>query len=163
MTEPRTLRIVRQLAAPREAVFRAWTDPTQLGWFADRPPRTPTTVDLRVGGTWRLHMVQRDEREYMTGGVYREIVPPERLRFSWGAVDGWPVLDPDDPDTVPTITVELSEVGDGTAMVVTVEFPDRFSDDEVRVWLGWGVQDGWAGTIDRLGPYLISTQQGRDT
>lgn len=161
MTESRTLRIVRQLAASPEAVFRAWTDPTQLGWFAHRPPRTPTTVDLRVGGVWRLHMVESDERDYMTGGVYREIVPPERLRFSWGAVGGWPALDPDDLDAVPTITVELTETGGGTAMVVTVEFPDQFSDDDVRVWLGWGISDGWAQTIDRLGPYLSSTYQGR--
>jgi uncharacterized protein YndB with AHSA1/START domain len=157
MSGPRTLRMVRQLAASREAVFRAWTDPTELAWFADGPPRTPTTVDLRVGGAWRLHMVQADGREYMTGGIYREIVAPERLRFSWGAVDGWPALDPDDLDTVPTLTVELTEAGGGTAMVVTVDFPDRFSDSDVQVWFGWGIREGWAHTIDRLGPYLSAT------
>ena len=112
-----------------------------------------------MGGAWRLHMVESDERDYMTGGIYREIVPPERLRFSWGAVGGWPELDPDDLDAVPTITVELAEAGGGTAMLVTREFPDRFSDSDVRVWFGWGIGEGWNTTIDRLGPSLVCTNQ----
>jgi uncharacterized protein YndB with AHSA1/START domain len=157
----RTLTIVRRLSAPPEAVFRAWTDPVELGWFANRPPRTPTTVDLRVGGAWRLHMVESDERDYITGGVYRDIVPPERLVFTWGAVGGWPPLDPDDPDSGPVITVVLRELDDGTEMSFTLEFPHQFSDDDVRIWLGLGVAEGWTNTLDRLEPFLIRPSRER--
>ena len=146
----RRLTIRRRYAAPREAVFRAWTDPDELWWFANLPPRTPTTVDLRVGGAWRLHMVESEERHYITGGIYREIVPPERLSFSWGAVGGWPAIDPDDLDGVPLATVTFTETEGGTEMAFTLDFPDRFSDDDVRVWFDKGITEGWTNTIDRL-------------
>ena len=44
---------------------------------------------------------------YFTGGVYREIVPDEKLVFAWGATDGWPKLDPDRLDDSPQVTVTL--------------------------------------------------------
>ena len=74
-------------AAPPAEVFRAWTDPERLGWFyndAQPIPKEPIEVDLRVGGAWRQLMVISEETAYYTGGVYREIVPDEKLVFSWG-------------------------------------------------------------------------------
>ena len=158
----RTLTIVRRLPAAREAVFRAWTDPVELAWFANHPPRTPTTVDLWVGGAWRLHMVESEARDYITGGVYRDIAPPERLVFTWGAVGGWPPLDLDDPDDGPVITVVLRELDDdGTEMAFTLEFPDQFSDDDVRIWLSWGIAEGWINTLERLEPILMCPSRER--
>jgi uncharacterized protein YndB with AHSA1/START domain len=153
----RSLTIVRRLQASREAVFQAWTDPDHLlGWFADLPSDTPTTVDLRVGGAWRLHMVESGENHYMTGGIYREIVPPERLVFTWGVVDGWPPLDPDNPDISPIATIILKQTDNGAEMTFTVDFPDQLSDDDVRAWFDKGIALGWNNTIDRLQPHLAA-------
>ena len=87
-TTRRDLTIVRRLDAPRELVFQAWTDPVHLQWFANptHPPHELITVDLRVGGAWRLQMIENEDKAYVTGGIYREIVPPEKLVFTWGAV-----------------------------------------------------------------------------
>jgi uncharacterized protein YndB with AHSA1/START domain len=85
------------LDAPRADVFRAWTDPDHLQWFynpAQPIPDEPIELDLRVGGVWRQRMVISEQMNYVTGGVYREIVRDEKLVFNWGAAGGWPELDP---------------------------------------------------------------------
>ncbi len=96
------------LDAPPAEVFRAWTDPEHLGWFynSDNPiPTEPIELDLRVGGAWRQLMVINRSTTYVTGGVYREIVPDEKLVLAWGATGGWPELDPDRLDDSPQVTV----------------------------------------------------------
>lgn len=143
--------IVRRLDAPRELVFQAWTDPDHLVWFAGAAPgEHPTTVDLRVGGAWRFHMVESDERNYVTGGIYREIEPPSKLVFTWGAVGGWPAIDPSGPDDNPVVTVTLNDVGGATEMVFQVAFADHLSEEQIRNWFGLGVVDGWTATLERL-------------
>ena len=96
MTESRELTFTWSLDATRGEIFRAWTDPSQLDWFYNdnQPiPDDAIELDLRVGGVWRQTMVIDEDTSYVTGGVYREIVPDEKLVFSWGATDGWPELD----------------------------------------------------------------------
>jgi uncharacterized protein YndB with AHSA1/START domain len=147
------------LDAPREDVFRAWTDPDHLGWFYNpvQPiPTEPIELDLRVGGVWRQRMVISERTEYYTGGVYREIVPDERLVFAWGATDGWPELDPDRLDESPLVTVALSESGGRTQMTLCVELPAGLSSEEVQEWFSLGVRDGWRDTVDRLASALAA-------
>ena len=94
-------------ASPAD-VFEAWTDPDQLEWYYNdhQPiPTEPIELDLRVGGAWRQLMVINRSTIYMTGGVYREIVPDEKLVLAWGATGGWPELDPDRLDDSPQVTV----------------------------------------------------------
>lgn len=148
----RRFTIVRRLPAPREAVFRAWTDPEHLTWFENPGHATtvPTTVDLTVGGAWRVEMVEHPGKRYVTGGVYREIVPGERIVFSWGAVGGWPALDLERLDDNPVVTVDLRDVEGGTEMVVLVAMADHLTEDEVRGWLDTGMATGWRVTLDRL-------------
>ncbi|GII54970.1 activator of HSP90 ATPase [Planotetraspora thailandica] len=156
----RCFSIVRRLDAPRELVFRAWTDPDHLQWFGQTGApgeRQPATVDLRVGGAWRVHMIENEHRSYVTGGVYREIEPPEKIVFTWGAVGGWPPIDPGKPDDGPVVTVTLRDLGGTTEMTFHVGFPDGFTDDSVRHWFSLGVVDGWTRTIDRLAPSLPAT------
>jgi uncharacterized protein YndB with AHSA1/START domain len=151
--------IVRELDAPRELVFRAWTEPEHLQqWFATTPGAAdnPTTVDLRVGGAWRLLMVEHADKSYVTGGIYHEIVEPERLAYWWGAVDGWPSIDPDRPEDNPLFTVILNAVGRRTEMITTVGFVEGADEDRVREWLATGMRDGWTQTVDRLAPYLVT-------
>ena len=146
--------LTRTLNAPRAAVWRAWTDPAELAWFLNPEspaPAEPISVDLRVGGAFRVHMIVSDELDYMTGGIYREIVPIERLVFEWGAVDGWPRLDPANPDDAPLTTLTFTELGPrSTEFALTVSFPDSMSRALADEWLTTGMRDGWGMTIDRL-------------
>ena len=160
-TTQREFTVVRLLEAPRELVFQAWTDPSQLDqWFAN-PGTTassvmPTTVDLRVGGTWRLLMVENEEKSYLTGGIYREIVAPEKLAFAWGAVGGWPALDADRLDEAPVVTIFLNDVDGGTEMVLHVRLADHLTETEVRDWFALGIRQGWDMTLDRLSGRLAA-------
>jgi len=158
-TQARGFTIVRRYDAPRELVFRSWTDPALLQWFAGIPadPAHPTTVDLRPGGDWRIHLVEDEGRgrAYVTGGRYREIAEPERLVFSFGAVGGWPELTAETLDDLPVVTIELSEAPDGgTEMVATIGFSPAMTDERVAQWLAMGIQPGFTATIDRLAPAL---------
>lgn len=150
----RQLIVTRTLSAPPAAVFAAWTDPEQLTWFLNpetTPSDEPITVDLRVGGAWRLRMIVNDELEYVTGGIYRDIVPDERLVFEWGAVDGWPLLDPAHPDDAPIVTLTFRDTGDGrTEQTLHVTFPESMTDARVAEWMMTGMQEGWDTTLDRL-------------
>ena len=146
--------LTRTLNAPRATVWRAWTEPADLVWFLnpDAPtPVEPITVDLRVGGAFRVHMIIDDELDYMTGGIYREIVPIERLVFEWGAVDGWPKLSPAKANDAPLTTLEFFDVGPAvTEMTLQVTFPESMTDTRAAEWLGTGMNEGWGMTIDRL-------------
>jgi uncharacterized protein YndB with AHSA1/START domain len=141
------------LDAPPADVFQAWTDPEQLGWFYndEQPiPAEPIELDLRVGGAWRQQMIIDERTSYVTGGVYREIVPDEKLVFAWGAEGGWPQLDPDRLDHSPTVTVTLARSGPHTEMTVHVELPASMSEDDMPE--GWfrHIEPGMRGTVDRL-------------
>ena len=159
----RSFTMTRHIAAPRPAVFAAWTQPDRLHWFSDAPEGVDdeASVDLRPGGSWRVHLYEGggSTRHYHTGGVYTEVVPDELLAFAWGAVGGWPDLDPDRLDAVPLVTVSLrDEVLDdgtpGTEMTVRVGFADSVPANEMARWFGLGIRGGWSDTIDRLAPSL---------
>jgi uncharacterized protein YndB with AHSA1/START domain len=153
MTESRELTFTWTLEATPAEVFQAWTDPDQLEWFYNdsQPiPDDPIELDLRVGGVWRQRMVINESTDYVTGGVYREIVPDEKLVFAWGATDGWPELDPERLDESPLVTVSLSEVGGRTQMTLCMELPANLSPEQVEEWFSLGIRDGWRTTVDRL-------------
>ena len=78
--------ITRVFDAPRELVWRAWTEPERLAaWWGKRGWSTPVdsvTMDVRPGGTFRLNSVNDETgAEMPMEAVYREVVPPERLAF----------------------------------------------------------------------------------
>ncbi len=145
---PTILTLVRHFDAPPDLVFRAWTEPEHLGWFFNpgMTPNGPPIVDLRVGGAWRQHMVVDAETEYMTGGIYREIVPGRKLVFAWGAVDGWPPLDPARLDEAPEATILFEPDGEGTRMTFRFVVPAEFAEALPRPLM----EAGWTMTIDRL-------------
>ena len=94
--------INRTFDAPRELVWKAWTEDMDK-WSAPRGFTIPFgEADLRPGGKWRATMVSPDGKELALGGVYREIVPPERLVFThaWDDDNGKP-----GPETVVTVTL----------------------------------------------------------
>lgn len=138
-----TLNLRRIFKAPREKVFRAWTDPEELKkWWGPEGYATPSAeVDLRVGGKYRLGMRKLPDGEiFYLSGIYREVRPPERLVYTWR----WQGQ-PEHGETL--VTVEFREVGDSTEVVLTHErFPtEKARDDHNR---------GWSGCLDRLAKLL---------
>ena len=153
---PREFTLTWTIDASPETVFLSWTDPDRLGWYYNDGQPTPTEaieLDLRVGGVWRQLMVIDEGASYFTGGIYREIVPNERLVYAWGATGGWPRLDPDNLDESPQVTIVLTGNAARTEMVVHVELPAELPDDGVPAW--WPmVENGFRDTIDRLAAEL---------
>src|ERR1700688_3617814 len=82
------LQLTRVFDAPRELVFKAWTDANQFKeWFGaaacDGASLQSVKVDARVGGKYRIQAQKNDGEFFTTVGIYREVKPPERLAFTW--------------------------------------------------------------------------------
>ncbi len=135
-----TLRLTRTLTAPREKVFKAWTEPAALKkWFApgDDYATPMAEVELRVGGRYRIQIRSPHGKLHTVVGVYREVKPPERLVFTWS----WQEGGMDVGETL--VTVELRDQGKTTELILTHEqFPTVETRDEHA--------KGWAGCLDRL-------------
>lgn len=139
-----TLTVRRAFDAPRDRVFRAWTDATELKqWFAPGELAVPRAeVDLRVGGRFRIAMAPADGDAWIVTGTYREIRAPERLVFSWQ----WAQPTEMDPGET-LVTVEFLARGAGTEVVLTHE--RLVSDEERRKH-----QEGWTGCLENLATVL---------
>ena len=103
-TDGRDLILTRIIDAPREKVFRAWTEPSLLKqWFAPAPFTTPTVeTDVKPGGTSLIVMKGPDGKEFPNRGVYLEVVKNERLVFTDAFSIAW------DPGDKPFMTVVLT-------------------------------------------------------
>jgi len=147
----RELWIERNFDAPRELVFAAWTQAEHaVHWFA--PPGCSVrscTMDLRVGGVWRSCMRWPDGSDHWQGGVFREIVPPERLVFTyaWEDAEGHPKHET-------LVTVRLEERGGKTALTFHQAV---FESESSRTSHG----GGWHGSLDVLAEYLAKPRQAR--
>ena len=141
----RTLEITRRISAPREVVFRAWSDPAELAkWWG--PEGTKAAVDrmeVRPGGAWRTRMINESGDEYICSGVYREIAAPERLQFTWA----WETDGVRGHETV--VTVKFHEADGGTEMVFSQSL---FETSEGRRMHN----EGWTSSLDRLDRILAS-------
>jgi uncharacterized protein YndB with AHSA1/START domain len=138
--------LTRTFAAPREKVFRAWTDPALLKkWWAAGPGFTPTVaeIDLRVGGRYRLGMRAPDaDADYVVAGTYREVQRPARLVYTW-AWEGAGA-----PETL--VTVEFLDRGAQTEVILTHEqFADASDRDQHA--------SGWSGCLDNLARVLTAS------
>jgi uncharacterized protein YndB with AHSA1/START domain len=82
-TADREIVTTRVLNAPRELVFKAWTDPDQLvQWWGPKGfTNTFHEFDLRPGGIWRFVMHGPDGVDYQNKSVFVEVVNPERIVF----------------------------------------------------------------------------------
>jgi len=83
------LEITRVFDAPRELVFKAWTETSHMAqWWGPKGFTNPVCeLDVRVGGAIRIHMRAPDGVVYPMTGVFQEIVEPERLVFVSSALD----------------------------------------------------------------------------
>src|SRR2546430_5920 len=87
LAETHQLTVSRVFDAPRELVWRAWTDPQLFTkWMVPAEGMTAVLLapDLRPGGKYRIEFKGAEGESVTVGGTYREVVAPERLVFTWG-------------------------------------------------------------------------------
>ncbi len=136
----REVLITRIFDAPRELVFKAWTDPDEVAvWYGPEhfdTPRERIRIDLRVGGRYELTMVQPDGREFAIGYDIVELVEPELIVLR---SDSMPEMGMPEP----TVTrVELHDHGDKTRMTLS----DGPYPPEAR----GHAEAGWSTAFDKL-------------
>jgi len=141
----RELVITRIIDAPREKVFKAWTDPRLLKqWWAPRPWTTPVVeLDVRPGGSNLIVMRSPEGEEFPNRCVYLEVVENKRLVFTDAYTRAW------EPSEKPFMTVIVTlDRTDGktryTARVLHWTASDRETHEKM------GFHQGWAGCADQL-------------
>lgn len=151
----REIVITRVFNAPRELVYKAWTEPKHIEqWYGPKGFTTRVTeMDLRPDGRWCYIMIGPDGTEYPSKGVFREIVPPERLvatdEFGEGIEK---VLTVDLPKGMVT-TATFEDLGGKTRLTIQV-MHDTVSDRRKHEEMG--VVAGWNSSLDCLEEALQS-------
>ena len=140
----REILIERTFEAPRELVFRAWTDGAHLRqWCCPAGFTIPHAEGpVRPGGRFRTCMRAADGTDYWLSGTYLEIVPPERLSFihAW---DDEPAMGPET-----TVTVRLEDAGPGrTKLTLHQALFDGAAYRDVHA-------TGWHESFDKLATLL---------
>jgi len=134
-TKP-SLTIKRRINAAPAKVYAAFTEPqTITRWFG--PPgveKVDVETDLRVGGRYHIAMHRAGEVNDV-GGVYREIVPNEKLVYTWA----WKST----PERESLVTLQFKPDGAGTILTLTHE---QFFDEDARD----RHNQGWTGALDKL-------------
>lgn len=137
---PPTVEVRRTIRSPRQRVFDAWTKAEELkAWHAPGPLTVShAEIDLRPGGTYRIHMRAPDGAEHRVIGVYREVDPPRKLVYTWG----W---EGEGDHTVKdsVVTLEFHERGDATEVVLT---HTGILDEQERS----KHEEGWTAILDKL-------------
>jgi uncharacterized protein YndB with AHSA1/START domain len=145
----REVAMIRIFDAPRDLVFKAWTQPDLLKRWLYGPEEWPLAVckiDLRVGGTLRFEWGPHEGKYMGMSGVYREIVSPDRLLFTEVWDDNWT-----GGETLVTIT--FGERAGKTTMTQTVQYSSREARDAA---LKTGMTRGAAQAFDRLAEILAA-------
>jgi uncharacterized protein YndB with AHSA1/START domain len=136
-----SLTLKRHLNASPEAVYAAWTDPKKIAqWFGPEQTETlHTQADARVGGKFRILMRGPDGKDHDVSGVYRQVVPCEKLVFTWV----WSAT----PERESLVTIQSKPDGDGSMLTLIHE---QFFDEAARDLH----REGWTGCLNKLGRYL---------
>ena len=126
-----------------EKVYRAWTDPEAIQrWWGPggNEQVSAAELDVRVGGRFRIVFGGPEGRDHECAGVYREVVPPRKLVFTWT----WPRTTPERESLV---TIVLRARGGGTELDFRHE---QLFDETVRD----NHQRGWSEALAKLDAFL---------
>ena len=132
-----SLTLKRRLNAAPEKIYAAWTDPTQLvKWFGpDSGAVKSAETDVRVGGRYVIEFATEDGEQHHVSGVYKEVVPNQKLAFTWA----WRSM----PERESFVTVTIKPDGDGSILTLHHE---QFYDEPARD----RHEHGWTGCLDKL-------------
>jgi uncharacterized protein YndB with AHSA1/START domain len=151
--------LTRIFDAPRALVFKAWTDPTQMvqWWGPHHFTNSVCELDVRPGGSWHIVMRGPDGVDHPAKGIYREIVPPERIVWTIDhsdLPDEWhDMVNPNRPkgqgkpklEALSTITFE--DLGGKTKLTIRIHFESVAIRDML---LKIGMNEGWSQSLERL-------------
>jgi uncharacterized protein YndB with AHSA1/START domain len=147
MTETATAReitITREYDAPRELVWRAWTEPDQLAsWWGPRGWSTAAdevVMDVRPGGAFRVTSTGGEGERMTVEGVYREVAEPERLVLEEDGAGAW--------HEGAVSEVSLIDLGDGRTRM------DFRATIRTTAEMASHAQAGLASSLDRLAEHL---------
>ena len=136
----RELVLTRLIDAPREKVYRCWTEPELLKkWFAPQPWSTSRAeLDVRPGGSSLVVMRSPEGQEFPNPGLYLEVVKNERLVFTDAYTKAW------QPSEKPFMTVVLTFEDEGgktryTARAMHWSTADREQHEKMGFHEGWGL------------------------
>lgn len=149
MTDPQTtddtdLLITRVFHAPRELLFAAWTEPDQIAaWMGPKGfTAHSVTGDPVPGGGFRSAIRSDEHGELWSSGTYREVVPPERLVFTWGWEEP-----PGTPGRQTLITITFTDQGGKTEMTFLQQGLENAESRDSHA-------EGWTSAFDELAQYL---------
>jgi len=137
----------RVFDAPRELMFEMFTRPEHLAqfWGPKAMRNTACTVDLRVGGAFRVEMQGPDGKVYPATGIYREITPPERIVYAATTADDNPCGAGLPPRSV--VTISFADLGGKTRLTVHAQLQSRAA---VEAAIASGFNRGWTDSFERL-------------
>jgi uncharacterized protein YndB with AHSA1/START domain len=140
VTEP-GISITRVFDAPRDRVWREWTDPEAFAdWYGGAQAEVPVSsvsMDVREGGAWKATMFAGPERQEINWhGEFREVAEPERLAFTVSDRPG---------DEFEFVTVVLTDLGDGRTEMLMEQTGGHLSPDEYQ-----RAKQGWGAFFDRM-------------
>ncbi|TAU00937.1 polyketide cyclase [Rhizobium ruizarguesonis] len=142
--------LVREFDAPREKIYKAWTDPALLKqWFVPRPwGVTEATLDVRPGGSSVVVMHDPEGNQYPNRGVYLEIVENEKIVFTDAYTSAWV------PSEKPFFTgvILLEDLGNGLTKYTAKALHWRTEDKEAHEKMGF--HEGWGKAADQLAELL---------
>jgi uncharacterized protein YndB with AHSA1/START domain len=133
-----SLSLVRTIKTTPEKVYAAWITPETLKrWMYPRDEMKVAVAetDPRVGGRYRIVMLEPDGREHGVAGIYKELDPGRRIAFTWGWITN--------PEMETLVTIDLRKVDTGTELTLT---HTKFADDHTRDMH----MQGWQGCVGRL-------------
>ena len=136
-----SLTLKRRFNAAPEKVYAAWTEPAQIAkWFGpDAGAVTRAETDVRVGGRYTIVFHTEDGEEHYVSGAYREVVPNQKLQFTWA----WRST----PERESLVTILVKPEGNGSILTLIHE---QFFDEPARD----RHQQAWSGCLDKLERYL---------
>ena len=157
--------ISRTFNAPRELVFKAWTERERLmQWFGPKGFTMPVAkMDLRPGGSLHYCMLSPDGKEMWGKFVYREITAPERIVWvnSFSDKDGnltrHPMM-PTWPREMLSTATFVENAGKTTVIVNWLPLNPTEEERQVFENMRAGMNQGWSGTFEQLEDYLAKTQ-----
>jgi len=140
------LELVREIDAPRDKIFRAWTEPALLKqWFTPRPWTVSIAeMDVRVGGASYIVMNGPNGEEFPNRGVYLEIVANEKIVFTDAYTSAWV------PSAKPFFTgiIALEDIGGGRTRYTATAAHWTAEDKETHEKMGF--HEGWGKATDQL-------------
>jgi uncharacterized protein YndB with AHSA1/START domain len=133
--------LIRRIKEPPARIWAAITRPDQMmrWWGPDAGPTLKAEADVRPGGRFRIRFRLMNGDEHEPTGVYREVLPEEKLVFTWK----WPGM----PERESLVTFLLRPIDDGTELtLIHAHLPDEEARDSH--------EQGWSGLLDKLPIFL---------